>query len=998
MPKSLPDVPGQRVAFDAFVMDIGRHRLWRDEQEIPLRPKAWDVLCYLLERPDLLVTKEVLHRAVWPDAAVSDDTLTKVIAELRQALGDNPRSPRVIETVHARGFRLVAEVRRLGNETSVTTRADAEPSTAAPPRGEGAPVFVGRQPELARLGECLRLAAEGTRQLVFITGEAGIGKTTLVEEFLRSAAVGDPGLRILHGRCIQQRGQREPYMPVLDALERVLGSPLGPTLLPHFRRVAPCWYTQIPWLLSEGEPPGWEAAMLSAAPQRMLREMGAFLESMAAASTVILVLEDLHWSDHATTDLVAFLAERRDPARLLIIGTYRPAEVITQEHPIREVKQALRAHGRAMDLALPYLSTANVREYLQHRLGDQAERLAPIVHERTDGNPLFVVAIIEELIRRAQATSPGRGSVVDTVADRGDLAVPEDLLEMVTVQFQSLGPDERAVLEAGSVAGVSFAPWTVARALSRDVEDVEAIAQRMVRSHRFLIAGSRAEDRAAARRYDFSHALHHQVIYEQVSDARRQRLHQAMGEALEAASGDRLAEFAPELSVHFERSRDHARAVKYLGLCIAGAQQRLAHREAALYGGTALGLLRRIPETRERHRAELEIRLLQGVSLNVTRGYLSAEVRENCERTRALCEEVGDARQLFQIVEALWYPQLAGTDEAAARRSIDDLARIARQLNTAEHRLRAELVRGRTDLWSGHIGSAVRILAQVPERVEKDGVEFPTRAYGVHPVVAALAQGAVALWLHGRPDQARAHAARGLAHAEKSGQPFDLASALSQLAFVELVSGDTGAAAVAADRAAAVCRDQDVAYFRPLIQFLVGAVRAEQGDVEGGLPEMVRSLAEQRVVSGLFAVDIMLAFIASAHGRAGQWDEGRARAEEGIAMTKESVERVFAAELWRMKGELLLGRARRANRRANTPPPRAEAEAEQCFRRALEIAREQEAASLALRAAMSLARSSGARNGGREATELLRSAYAAFTEGFDTKDLAEARALLHGRR
>src|SRR5262245_46433764 len=201
MPKSPPEVPGQRVAFDAFQMDVGRHRLWRGEQEIPLRPKAWDVLCYLLERPGLLITKEVLHRAIWPDTVVSDDTLTKVIGELRHALTDNARTPRVIETVHGRGFRLVADVSRLGSSTrGPSVRADVPPPAAASRRGEAATTFVGREAELARLDECLRLAAEGTRQLVFITGEAGIGKTTLVDEFLRSAAGSDPNLRILHGR------------------------------------------------------------------------------------------------------------------------------------------------------------------------------------------------------------------------------------------------------------------------------------------------------------------------------------------------------------------------------------------------------------------------------------------------------------------------------------------------------------------------------------------------------------------------------------------------------------------------------------------------------------------------------------------------------------------------------------------------------------------------------------------------------------------------------
>ena len=185
------------------------------------------MLCYLLERPGLLVTKDVLHRAIWPDTAVSDDTLTKVIAELRQALGDTPRTPRIIETVHRRGFRLVAEVSGFRNETSAPAATHAAPPTAASRRGEPAPTFVGRLPELARLDECLRLAAEATRQLVFITGEAGIGKTTLVEEFLRSAALRDPGLRILHGQCVQQLGQREPYMPIMEALERVLSSQLA---------------------------------------------------------------------------------------------------------------------------------------------------------------------------------------------------------------------------------------------------------------------------------------------------------------------------------------------------------------------------------------------------------------------------------------------------------------------------------------------------------------------------------------------------------------------------------------------------------------------------------------------------------------------------------------------------------------------------------------------------------------------------------------------------
>ena len=191
--------------------------------------------------------------------------------------------------------------------------------------------------------------------------------------------------------------------------------------------MAPCWYVQIPWLLSDGEPAGFQGAMMSAPPERMLREIGAFLESWATGSTIVLVLEDLHWSDNATADLLSFLAQRRDPARLLILGTFRPVEAATHDHPIREVKQTLRARRRCVDLALDYLSTAEVREYLRGRFGDEIPDLAPLIHQRTDGNPLFVVALVEELIRRGQLALTGGGWAMSVAAEDVQLAVPEDL-------------------------------------------------------------------------------------------------------------------------------------------------------------------------------------------------------------------------------------------------------------------------------------------------------------------------------------------------------------------------------------------------------------------------------------------------------------------------------------------------------------------------------------------------------------------------------------------
>jgi adenylate cyclase len=483
------------------------------------------------------------------------------------------------------------------------------------------------------------------------------------------------------------------------------------------------------------------------------------------------------------------------------------------------------------------------------------------------------------------------------------------------------------------------------------------------------------------------------MIYEHIPHERRRRLHRAVGEALESLSGERAPEIAAELSVHFERGGDLARAVKYLSRCVARARERFAPREALSVATQALRLLERLPEAPARDKQELELRLLLGVPLSVTRGYTSSEVRDNYARARTLCEKVADPRQLFEIVHAAWYRQLAGAEADGARQSVEELARIAAGLE-AQHRWRAALARGRTEMWRGQFGIAVPILLSCIDEAEELQLEVSAQIYGVDPVVAAFSHCALALWFFGHPDQARAYARSGLERAERGGQPFDRASALCQSARVELFCGSGSAATTFAARAAAICADHDLAYFLPVSQFLVGVAAIDQGDVEGGLAQMLTGLAGHRETTGAFLADFSLAWIATAYGRLGQWDEGIQRADEGIELAAHTLERLYVAELWRVKGELLAGRAQASRRRKGPAADRDADAAVACVRRALEIAGQQRAKSLELRSAMSLLRLSMRRDSEREARDLLRSIRAAFTEGFDTRDLTEAHALL----
>jgi DNA-binding winged helix-turn-helix (wHTH) protein len=983
-------LPPCGFAFGPFHMDVAGHRLWRGRRDIRLRPKSWDVLLYLIRRAGLLVTRDAVHREIWRGAAVSDDTLTQSILELRRALGDSAKTPRFIETVHRRGFRFVAPVTSGAGEVPGSVASAETASWAAPaavPRPAGP--FEGRQPELTRLDECLSHAQSGARQVVFVTGEAGIGKTRLVTEFLRASSRRGGEVRVLHGQCIQQHGAREPYMPVLEALERVFRTPAGVALIPLFRRLAPNWYVQLPSLRSEAEPESVPFGPLQGAPERMLREIATFLEAMAGRSTVILVLEDLHWSDAATVDLLAYLAQRPDGARLLIIGTYRPAEAGIHDNPICEVKQILGLRRHSIELPLAYLSAADIREYLRARFGPSVQDLARVIHERTDGNPLFMVAVLDELIRRSLlAEADGRWTVRLPLEGK-DLPVPADVREMIASKFRGLGAGDRALLEAASVAGMDFHTHILARAIARDPEEVDAAAQLMVWPHRILNGSSGPGDGARGTRYQFVHGLYHQVLYELVPAPRRRRLHQAMGEALESTAEGRAADIAPALSAHFESSGDLGRAVKYLAFCVDRAQHRFAHLDAITYAEHALGLLRRLPGTSDRDRQELELRLRLGLSLAATRGYASPETGDNYRRARSLGHAVGDARQLFEIVSALSYAQIDGTEEGF-RRGLDELSGIVQRPDAADLRYQVDLLRGRIEFWVGNFGRAVRILSKHTSEEASRPVSPRLPIYGVHPVVGASAQYALALWFAGYPDQARAQADRGLAYAKQLGRPTDLASIVCHSAVLALLCGDTDRAGRLASGALALCADHGLAEFVGPGLLARGASLAEQGDARGGVAEMEQGLTEQRGTAGTFLCDVILAFLALGHARAGQWDEGLRRADEGLALSETRFERIYTAELWRVRGELLLGRAREAA--GESPVGDA---AELCFRRALEIARQQEARSLELRAAMSLARLQTVRAGRHEeARDLLRSVYASFTEGFDTKDLEDAKALL----
>ena len=547
--------------FCDYMLDPQRHELHRDGTRLPLRPKVFQVLTYLIEQRHRVVTRDELLAEVWPNQCVGEETLTSCIKAARRALGDSGQTQSVIRTVHGCGMRFIADVTVTDTPlASLTTPSlPVQTTVLAPPMP-----LVGREVGLTLLHQWYATARQGQRQVGFITGEAGVGKTTLVEAFVAQVAT-EADVWIGHGQCVEQYGTGEAYLPVLEALGRLCRGPEGAYFLTWLRQHAPSWLAQMPALLSDADRAACQRLAQDVTQARMLRELAEALESLTAERPLILILEDLHWSDGATLEWLAYVARRQDSARLLILGTYRLGEARAVAHPLYAVTRELLVHGQGAELVLGVLSVAEVATYVTQRLGEGAlaAELIPVLYERTQGNPLFLVTMVADLVQRGVLRESPTGWERTAALDTATMGVPETLRHLIEQQFERLESAEQGILEAASVAGVDFSAAAVAAGIGTLVEDVDIRCARLARQGRFVQAHGTMTwpDGLVASRYRFGHALYQEVVYDRIPVGCRTRLHQRIGAWEEQVYGACAGERATELAMHFERGQDYRRAV-----------------------------------------------------------------------------------------------------------------------------------------------------------------------------------------------------------------------------------------------------------------------------------------------------------------------------------------------------------------------------------------------------------------------------------------------------
>jgi DNA-binding winged helix-turn-helix (wHTH) protein len=580
----------------AFRIDVANMCMWRRsggaaDERLDLAPKTFDVLRYLVENAGRLVSHDELLTALWRDVHVQPEVLKSHILAIRNALHDKSSNPKFIETQRGRGYRFIGPIDGLAPMR--------EPPEARP--------LAGRADTLGELQELLRRATAGEPQAVFVSGEPGIGKTALVDALVAQARQ-ITGLVVAWGHCIEGFAGIEPYYPVLEALGGLCSGPGRAATIRTLATLAPTWAAQMAELQAEQR----EIAPLpiEVARGRMVREGAHLLEALAAERPLLLVLEDLHWADYATVDLLSALCRRRSKVKLMLIVTYRMEELGSARHPLPKMTRDLAMRKFCREIELGPLSAGAIAEILAGGPdgGATSEEFTRFIAERSGGNPLFVELILEYLEQQRLVERVDRRWRLLAPIGKPAFTTPPTLRRILEAKMDGLPERARRVLEAASAMGLRFDAATVAPAAGLDETSFESICEEFSTNTCAIRLDNLAilPNGDLTRTYLFKHAVYRQVLYERIGPSRRARLHRAIGDRLEEIyPPDKRGHLAVSLAEHFAAAGDWPRALDYLRSALRVANGRFARQDALATLDRASELASNLPDG-ARSAAELE--------------------------------------------------------------------------------------------------------------------------------------------------------------------------------------------------------------------------------------------------------------------------------------------------------------------------------------------------------------------------------------------------------
>ena len=621
---------------------------------------------------------------------------------------------------------------------------------------------------------------------------------------------------------------------MIEVLTRLARAPDGATVKEILANQAPSWLAQMPSLWTQAERSVLEARG-RATRERMMRELTHAVEAIAADAPLALKLEDIHWSDASTLDWLAHMARRPEPARLMVLATFRPADAAAARVGLDRIFTELALHGWCREIALRPLGLQAIESYLEARLGADAgaapsREIAPLLLERTGGNPLFMTGIVNQLAQRDPAERT-LGAIV---------SIPHDVRRYIDRQIDELDAGDRSLLMAASVIRREFATAAVAAALDEDVDEVEMVCARMARQGVFIVkspSGSTTwPDGTHAELYSFRHDLYRELLYDRLPATRRALSHLRVGCRLEAAWAGRLDAVAAELAEHFERANEFAWAIPHHQRAAGKALRRSANHEAIAHLRRALDAVGSIPDEVERTRVEVELRVALGAAFIATRGFGAAEVLEAYSRAETLCERLGERVDLFPAIWGQWLFRTGRSETDVSWRLCRRLLALAEKFDNAGLKIQAHHANWATSFVTGKLAEA-HAHAQAALRLFDPAIyRSMASSYGNHDAgCCARNFSAMSLALTDNAAGARALIEQSLAAVRTLGDPFSLSLTLYFTSAAAQMLGDVALASANSSLSVQMASEHDLAQPKAWSMSVAGWCAAENGDVERGL-------------------------------------------------------------------------------------------------------------------------------------------------------------------
>lgn len=859
------------IHFGPFSLHSECGPLLRDGEDVQLRAMAMKLLWHLANHPGIVISKNDLFAAVWPDRVVTDGCLNVSAKEIRDALGDSSRCPLYLQTVHRVGYRFIGR--------SVST-----PRT----NGEG---FVGRLAQLNALSSALGNIEKTGCRMICVAANAGYGKTRLLETWLtqcREEAI------VLRGGCYNECEALEAYAPVITALQNLLRR--DPAYLNIMRELAPAWLAQFPSLLNQKDRDSILRAAANTDAGKMRREFTELITGLSERGPIVLLLDDMQWSDTATASLLSYLVRELQERPVLILFAYRDSAVQVHGHPIVKVIGDWKLSRRCEEFEIGPLALSEVEDHLRvHPDIHDYQAAARYVFKLSEGHPLFMTALANQV---------NEYGVPDNAT-----SFPHDLVTFIELRMTELSERECCVLEAASLVGVTFWTGEIDFVIEGNAQLVTEVCETLAKRGEFLVEKGViiTSGGLVTAQYDFYHALYPEIIQRRLGAATRARLHGQIANSIRNCFASDLDAVATKLVFHYEQANDYANAAIYLRLAAGVASNRNAQVEAISLLNNALEITDRLPACEQTSALKLDLLLALGPAQIAQAGYGASEVENTFASARELCAHPGNADFQFPVLRGLAALYHIRADYQTAFALGEEILALPQEHVTGNSSINIEgnMILGLVQFYSGQFKNSVKSLGYTLNHYDASVHSGHADVHGIDPGALAAAFSAIVHYFLGNSAQSDSCVNRALQITRLVDHQFTIAQTHAILALLYQFRCDLDRVRQHSTQA------MDLAH-RYSFSFLIASETVRQAWLQvqslkkpAAIDEIQRGIASYQETGAVSGLTVLKATLAEVCLILDDIELGLQTVDEAISFGNSKNETFYLAELHRLKCELL---------------------------------------------------------------------------------------------